>query len=213
MTRSKTTRRARSWAALAIAAVLTATMTLPATTALAQDRDAPSSGERAKAADDRPAEPTRIQIVGPVSIENKKVPHAISDWREGEPIPAGYHPVERTRRGPIIAGAIVFGIFYFFSALAAAVQQDASNNNTSATWLYAPVVGPFVTTTQNNSATANVFLVLDGLAQATGATLLIWGLTSPQTLLVRDDMLGVHVAPRPMLLGRNGGGFGLVGSF
>ena len=212
MTRSKITCRARSLANLTLAAVLTAAVTLPATTALAQDRDAQSSGERAKATDERPVEPTKIQIVGPVSIENKKLPHAITDWREGEPIPAGYHPAERTRRGPIIAGAVVFGILYVISVLVAGVDQDVSGGKSGA-WLYAPVIGPFATIPESSSSTGTSFLVLDGVGQAAGAVLLVWGISSPQTVLVRDDQLGVRIAPRPLLLGKSGGGFGFVGSF
>src|SRR5688572_20967179 len=36
-------------------------------------------------------------------------PREINNWNEGDPIPPGYRPVERTRKGLIIGGAITFG--------------------------------------------------------------------------------------------------------
>jgi hypothetical protein len=65
--------------------------------------------------------------------------------------------------------------------------------------------------TRTESSTANVFLAFDGLGQAAGATMLVAGITSPKTVLVRNDLGEVRVTP--MRLGRAGGGLGLVGTF
>lgn len=145
----------------------------------------------------------------------KTTPYTISEWQEGEPIPPGYHPVQRLRRRPIIAGAIVLGVFYFISTLAAAGQHDSSNGqNTSDAWLYAPVAGPFITMARTWSSVANVMLFIDGAAQTAGAALLVWGITSPQTVLAHNDYLAtIRVTARPLLLGRDGAGLGLVGAF
>jgi hypothetical protein len=111
---------------------------------------------------------------------------------------------------------VTFGVLYLLTALVASVWTDAANSshtNNPVTGLFVPVVGPFITIAQSSSATADFFLVLDGAAQTAGAVLLIWGLTSPQTLLMRDGYARPRILPQPMLLGKSGGGLGLSGSF
>ena len=84
----------------------------------------------------------------------------------------------------------------------------------NAAGLFIPTVGPFITITQSSSAMADVFLVIDGAAQSAGAILLVYGLTSPRTVLMRDNPIGrPMILPKPMLLGKDGAGVGLVGSF
>jgi hypothetical protein len=65
--------------------------------------------------------------------------------------------------------------------------------------------------TRTETATGNVFLAIDGIAQAAGATMLIVGITSPKTVLIRNDLAEVRVAP--MKIGQDGNGLGLVGTF
>jgi hypothetical protein len=147
---------------------------------------------------------------------NASRPRGAPDWQDGEPIPPGYHPVQRARRAPIIAGAVTFGILYLISVLVAAGGTDDANRNhtgNSLAGLYVPVVGPFITMTQNSSAVGNVVLVLDGAGQAAGAVLLLYGLVAPQTVLVRDDYGRPKLLPQPMLFGKSGGGIGLSGAF
>ncbi|MGH7329290.1 MAG: hypothetical protein ACREJX_13160, partial [Polyangiaceae bacterium] len=133
------------------------------------------------------------------------------------PIPPGYHPIERTRRGMIIGGAVILGSMYFFSALAAAAGSDSTEpgetNPTAAMWI--PVAGPFVQMGHTSSATADVFLVVDGLAQAGGLAMIVYGFASPQKLLIRNDLAGkntvkVHVAP---IVSKDLNGLGLTGVF
>jgi hypothetical protein len=62
---------------------------------------------------------------------------------------------------------------------------------------------------------ANVFLGIDGIAQAAGAIMLVYGLTTPKVVLVRNDLAA---APKPTLtltpmVGRGQTGMGLVGTF
>src|SRR5262249_33082790 len=52
--------------------------------------------------------PQSVALSGPEELRN---------WHEGEPIPPGYKPVERVRKGLIIGGAITFGALYSLSAL------------------------------------------------------------------------------------------------
>jgi hypothetical protein len=165
--------------------------------------------------DNQAAQPIAAQSAKPVSPDVRKVPRAITDWQEGDPVPPGYHPIQRVRKGAIIGGAVPFGVLYLISVLVAAGQQDATHGqDKSAAGLYFPVVGPFITMTQTSSAVGDVFLALDGLGQGLGAALVIYGLTSPQTVLRQDDYYGrLRVVPQPLFFGRGGGGLGLTGSF
>jgi hypothetical protein len=152
---------------------------------------------------------------------------------EGRPIPPGYHPETRPRKGLVISGSIVFGIPYFLSLSVAASSKFSPDR-----WLYAPIIGPFVdlgnrkedcntignafgsTTTCKDDSSERFFLMADGLMQVAGATMFILGLAIPQHLLVRDDAPFVgskgsqfawSIAPTKM--GRSGYGLGLGGTF
>ncbi len=144
-------------------------------------------------------------------------PNMITGWHEGEPVPPGYHAATRTRTGAIVGGAVTLGVLYLLSALIASVWTDAikdTHESNPVVGLFVPVLGPFITITQSSSATADLFLLVNGAAQTAGAALLIWGLTSPQSLLVKDGYYGRrHLMPQPMIFGTNGGGVGLSGTF
>jgi hypothetical protein len=140
-------------------------------------------------------------------------PRIITDWTEGEPVPSGYHPSSRIRKGPVIAGAVVFGVFYLFSTLGAAVGADSnqgSGNPEAALWI--PCIGPFIQMASTSTAVGNWLLAIDGLAQSGGLALLIYGIAAPRTVLVRND-LGLRIAPTLMPVGQGGQGVGVVGSF
>lgn len=215
MNRTTKTTRARTWTATSIALGVMVTTSLSPEIARAQDKEGDAPPHRARQAESPSQAPIQVEIVRPVS-EGQNAQRFITDWQEGEPIPPGYHPVQRMRRGPIIAGAVTFGVLYFLNVLIAAGATDAANashSSSSVNGLYVPVIGPFITMTQTSSATANVFLVLDGAGQAAGAVLLLYGLTSPQTVLKRDAYGRPTLLPQPILFGRNGGGLGLTGTF
>jgi hypothetical protein len=198
--------RGRVWTAALLAATVMGTITFSGSLARADDKD---SEEQARRNDDDSARRAPVEYRPPR-------PRAAPDWQDGEPIPPGYHPVQRMRKGPVIAGACTFGILYFISVLVAAAGTDISNSNhttSSVTGLYVPVVGPFITMTQSPSATGNVLLVIDGAGQVAGAVLLLYGLISPQTVLIRDDNGRPKLLPQPILLGKSGGGIGLSGTF
>lgn len=141
-------------------------------------------------------------------------------YREGEPAPTGYYLEERARRGPIIAGAIVFGIPY---ALGLSIAAGADFDNQSG-YLAIPVAGPWITMAARDEcdddpndydidcagdSTLRTFLVLDGLMQATGAALFIWGVTSKTHRYVRNDV-GLRLSPARV---GKGYGFAAVGWF
>lgn len=146
-------------------------------------------------------------------------------YREGAPIPVGYHREERLRTGLVTAGWIVTAIPYG-AGLIAAAGSDFRNQSG---WLAVPFAGPWLTMGRREyscgdsdenadgreglSCVGDVFLVMglifDGVVQAAGGTMLLIGYTSPKTLLVRDD---AKLRLRPMHIG-SGHGFGLDGSF
>jgi len=142
-------------------------------------------------------------------------PRVIKDWREGDPIPPGYHPAQRTRTGMVVGGAVMFGVPYLISALVGAGTAD----NGCCGAMFIPVVGPFVQMTQWHTSdasavdTGDIFLVLDGALQAAGVAMFVYGLAVPKTVLVRND-LGIfkNVTPTPMV-GKNFTGVGLTGQF
>lgn len=136
-------------------------------------------------------------------------PRTISDWEEGEPVPPGYHVANRARRGLIVGGAVPAGVFYLFSVLAAGIMVDSGSHTGAA--LYVPGVGPFIQMASTSTATGNTFLAIDGIVQTGGIIMVAYGIAG-KTVLVRND-LGLTIAPMPMVLGRGGGGLGVLGTF
>jgi hypothetical protein len=148
-----------------------------------------------------------------------------SQWHPGDPVPPGYHVEDEPRSGLVVAGAIVLGVPYFFSAVSAL----SANSQNESGWLYLPVGGPWITlgrrayscnadasnqtTGQSLGCVADVFvvmgLVFDGIVQATGATLLLVGELATKPGLVRNEA-ALRVVP--MRLG-SGVGAGVVGAF
>jgi len=140
-------------------------------------------------------------------------PRYIKDWQEGQPIPYGYHPEARARKGLVISGAVLFGVTYLLSTLVASANDNSYDGNRY-TALWIPVVGPFMQLGSSTNASGDdQIFVLDGLAQAAGITMLVLGLAFPRTILVRNDMLSMSFLPTPMKVGHEGGGLGLIGRF
>jgi hypothetical protein len=142
-------------------------------------------------------------------------PEELTDWNEGEPIPPGYHPVDRTRKGLIIGGSITFASLYGISLFAAAIGHDVSDDGSNpVSALYVPVVGPFIQMAKTDSATANLFLAVDGLAQTAGLAMFFYGMTVPKTILVRNDLAEAkpHVTLAPMIA-KGTTGLGVIGTF
>lgn len=135
-------------------------------------------------------------------------PRVIKDYTEGDPVPPGYHPDTRVRKGLVIGGSVLFGTTYLLSALVGAAVNDTGGRGT---FLMLPVVGPFLQMAVTDSSTGNVVLAIDGLAQGAGALMFILGITSPRTVLVRNDLAEVRLTP--MKVGERGSGLGLLGTF
>ncbi|HEV8245286.1 MAG TPA: hypothetical protein VGP93_05945, partial [Polyangiaceae bacterium] len=143
-------------------------------------------------------------------------------YQTGQPIPQGYYLESGVRRGPVIAGSIVLAVPYVFGVAFTDLDQER-------VWLIVPVIGPWVTmantdyscTTSPTSASysfdcdtrraGRTLLILDGLMQATGAALLIYGIASPRERLVRQDLYrGLVVTPQ---FSASGGGILARGEF
>jgi hypothetical protein len=198
--------RSRVWTSASLAAASLAAATLISTAGRAQDA-APIQVEQPPL----PSSPPPRYV-----LAAEDGPRVITRWHDGEPIPPGYHPTQRTRTGAIIGGAVTLGSLYLLNAFVAAVWTDAAkatHESNPVTGLFVPVLGPFITIPQSSSATADFFLILDGIGQTTGAILLVWGLTSPQTVLMRDGYAKPWILPRPMVFGKSGAGVGLTGTF
>jgi hypothetical protein len=135
----------------------------------------------------------------------------ITDVDETRPVPYGYTKVSKARKGMIIGGAVTFGVTYGVSAFAAAIsadlrKTDPSSTDISALWI--PALGPFLLLGQADSSTGKFYLVQLGIAQTAGAIMLVYGLTSPKTVLVRNDQLSIT----PMIV-HGASGLAVSGTF
>ncbi len=142
-------------------------------------------------------------------------PPIIKDWSEGDPVPPGYHPTTRMRKGLVVGGAVLFGVTYLLTALTAAVSADTSQGSNPLAALWVPGAGPFIQLFESgNSATGSLVLVLDGLCQAGGISMFAIGLAAPKTTLVRNDLGSntPHLTFAP-IVGPGRSGMGLVGTF
>lgn len=198
----------------AFVALVVATTAAPAARAqaipLPPPQPPPASAQAPNGEYVAPLQQQTQQIYVPQSVALSG-PRVIRDYEDGDRLPPGYHAETEMRKGLVIGGSITFGVMYLLTVLVGAGIDDASRGSESGAFLYVPVAGPFLQMTKTESATGNVTLAIDGVAQAAGATMLIVGLTSPKTVLVRNDLAEVRVAP--MKVGQSGTGFGLVGSF
>jgi hypothetical protein len=126
---------------------------------------------------------------------------------------------ERPRTGLVIAGAIVVGVPYLIGV--SAISADHGDNGTG--WLWVPALGPWMALAERRRCTAtdadgvsectgDVFarmaLIMDGIVQTAGATLLVVGLAVPKKVLVRQDPVQISVIPV-----RSGSVLGVRGSF
>jgi hypothetical protein len=140
-------------------------------------------------------------------------------YREGTPIPAGYHLEERPRAGFVKAGFITTGVAYSTGLIGAFSANFANQSG----WLALPFAGPWITigrreygcfgkrrTEEGYDAakclgdTVVVPLIFLGMAQAAGGTFLAVGYIATREWAVRDDAAAFTVIPAPV-----GSGYGL----
>lgn len=150
----------------------------------------------------------------------------IDDWEEGDPVPPGYQPSTRIRKGLVIGGAVTMGALWVISVLIGGIAvsvEDAddalggdSNGITAEDWypMFIPVAGPFITIiTAEASGAGTAFLVIDGIGQVGGLAMLIAGLAAQESYLRRVPQYGeVNVEFAPVITPEFAG-MGLKGSF
>lgn len=159
-------------------------------------------------------------------------PPAVLPYRKGQPVPEGYRLEETAATGLVVGGAVTFMIAYAGGIALAA--REGFENGTG--WMLAPVIGPWASLAARehpcssvvgsdllegrrivdqaciNDAVGEAFtlvlMTIDGLMQATGATLFFIGLSTRERQLVRKDVALLRVAPRitPGRLGLDVGG-------
>lgn len=145
------------------------------------------------------------------------------EWSKGEPIPPGYTPSTEIRSGFVIAGAVTLGVTWIFGGIVPGIAGTAAGAGEFGV-MFVPAVGPFIampvlaaaSSGSSGLGAAYAILVIDGLAQSTGAALLLYGLLAQRDVLIRNDKVGntnVKWMPTPMPMGTAGRGFGVVGTF
>jgi hypothetical protein len=106
-------------------------------------------------------------------------------WRPGGPIPPGYQLALSPRRWLVSAGATLFALSYLGSAAGATTSYDTDDETASSrAALWIPAIGPFLVMGDTKSASADVLLALDGLAQIGGLTMFVYGLALPVSVLI-----------------------------
>ncbi len=159
-----------------------------------------------------------------------------STWSPSDPAPVGYHIEKGSHSGFIAGGATMFGVSYGLSVATGALAQaviSGANASHSAEWgctpncstsaadvFFIPVVGPFVlagSAAQGpQGAPLTAIALTDGLLQAGGLAMLIYGLAAPAPpVLVKDrpaKSAGFTFTPAPVV-GNGRAGMGLVGTF
>jgi hypothetical protein len=120
------------------------------------------------------------------------------DYYDGMNVPDGYVKEERIRKGLVIGGAVTFGTLWLVSIVTAALLQGSAGGGEltkeEITPLYFPIAGPFIAagTMRNGSDSddniGTVFLVLDGALQTGMFAMMLGGIFSTKTVLVRSPL-------------------------
>jgi hypothetical protein len=126
-----------------------------------------------------------------------------------EPLPAGYRIETSEADGAAISrtiGWVALGIGYGGAYIAA---LSAPGN---VSWLYAPVIGPWIQVARKDSPLPGLIAV-DGLFQTVGAGLVIYGIAAAGKQLVRDEGVLARIQVVPSNIGRDGYGVWMTGAF
>jgi hypothetical protein len=140
--------------------------------------------------------PAQAPVSGPAQM----------DWDGDGTPPNGYHLETRVRKGLVIAGAVTFGTMYLTTVIGAAFANALGSSRASVAFV--PIAGPFIALRDVPDERGVALLVIDGVVQAAGATMLIVGLAAQKTVAVRTDSAKVEIMP---VVGP--GSVGLVGTF
>ena len=114
--------------------------------------------------------------------------------------PSGSDPGATARRAGLV----------FFSASYSAAYIAALSFPNELSWMYLPVGGPWLALSRVSERELKTVLIVDAVFQAGGAILLLGGIASSGSQLVRTETTQLHVVPQ---LGARGGGLHFAGSF
>ncbi|HKO49445.1 MAG TPA: hypothetical protein VJV79_17070 [Polyangiaceae bacterium] len=170
------------------------------------------------------AGPAAAQVVDPPGEAPATPKVAPTAWPyKGGPVPAGYHIEERPQQGLIVGGTLTLVIPWALG-VAAAGSSDFSNQSG---WLLVPVLGPWINIAARKPELTcrfsgdachveadnsyRIVMIIDGLTQAAGAFMLVYGLASPKEVVTRDLVSRLHFTPAQM--GKLGYGGVLSGEF
>lgn len=111
---------------------------------------------------------------------------AYTEYRDGDPIPAGYHKETRMNGGLVAGGLGLFLGAWGMSAIVGSLGAPA---------LAVPLVGPIFAAAQPGSGALVVAGAVDAVAQVAGLSMFLGGLASPRTILVPDVGFALRVTP------------------
>jgi len=128
------------------------------------------------------------------------------EYKSGDPVPPGYR-IETSNEDAAAsarkAGLLFFGVGYGAAYVGALALPGRLS------WLYAPVVGPFLAL-EGREDYAKGLLIADGVLQSAGAALLIGGIAGKGKQLVRIEFAGLKLVPSTS---PKGCGVGVLGAF
>jgi hypothetical protein len=190
-------------------------MSIPATELEPEDPDEPKAAPKTTPIEKAAAKPMVKPTMKPMvvsSIGPDELP-----YDEGRPVPQGYEPDTRMRKGLIIAGAITLMVPYLSSAaVALRARRDAEEgliseeegNAMQALWV--PIAGPFIAIgeSERNSAREIAPFIAAGVVQTAGAGMLLAGILAREKVLVKKQ--AVVAAP---IVSAGTVGVGVSGSF
>lgn len=130
-------------------------------------------------------------------------------YDRSEGVPAGYRIETSEADGAAISrtiGWVSLGVGYGGAYVAA---LSAPGN---VSWLYAPVIGPWIQVARKDSPMPGLIAV-DGLFQTVGAGLVVYGIAAAGKQLVRDEGVFARVQIVPTTIGRDGCGLWMSGMF
>lgn len=145
-------------------------------------------------------------------------------YREGMLPPDGYVEVRKARKGMVISGATIFGGFYALCAMISladteSIDGDPNSIRDGIRYMSIPLFGPMIwgfgvdDTDPDVRFRARFSGMLLSMAQITGVTLFIVGLTAKKTMWLREDIAGVSFSITPTLLGQQQPGLSIIGTF
>jgi hypothetical protein len=123
-------------------------------------------------------------------------------YRSGLEVPKGYELEESIAWGPAIAGALSFAVPYGIGVGVVAHEGMGERRG----WLLVPVFGPWIMVAQEPACTGydthscqkdNISgaLIFDGILQASGVALLVYGITTQTRRFVLQEEASLELVP------------------